>query len=119
MKKNNMIKSWNDIHTYFSGLVESGLPCHSLLKLIEEIRMSTYSEGLFAWTSMNNLCISQAPIVIYPHDLPCLRISTLDNDRLEFRYLDTVIAEKQWHRIVEGADGFARLKSFLTQLHWF
>lgn len=117
--KQNMIRPWEDIQAYFAELVKIGLPCHSLLKLIEEIRQSQYSEGLFAWTSMHNLCISQAPVVIYPHDSPYLRVSSLENDRLEFRYLDTAIEQRQWHRVVEGADGFARLKSFLTQLHWF
>ena len=116
---NNMIRPWEDIESYFADLVEAGLPFYSTLTLIKEIRKSHYSTSLFAWTSMQDLCIVQTPVVIYPAHGPYLRISRLENDRLEFRYIDTAVEDRQWHRVVGGAEGFARLTRFIDQLHWF
>jgi hypothetical protein len=87
-------------------------------QLVREIESSPYGDGLFGWTSLNELCIAQTPVT-YPYDGPYLLISPIDNGQLEFRYVDTPIKENQWHRVVDGADGFARLSRFIQQLHWF
>ena len=113
-----MTRSWKEIHDSYRGFVENGLPFKWMLNLIGEIEASSYAEGLFAWTSMHDLCVVQTP-VNYPYDGPYLRIAPLINGQLEFRYIDTHITEKQWHRVVDGADGFVRLEHFMQQLHWF
>jgi hypothetical protein len=74
--------------------------------------------GFFEWTSMYDLCIVQTPVT-YPYSGPCLCISPGANGQLEFRYLDTIVDEKQWHKTVDGDEGFARLERFIDQLHWF
>jgi hypothetical protein len=87
-------------------------------KLVSNIESSRYVPGLFAWTSAYDLCIAQTPVT-YPYHGPHLRVSPLENGQLEFRYLDTQIEQKQWRRVVDGAEGFARLERFIEQLHWF
>lgn len=114
----SMTKSWKEIHDYYRGFVDGGLSFECMFNLIGEIGASSYSRGLFAWTSMHDLCVVQTPVT-YPYDGPYLRISPLPNGQLEFRYVDTCIKEKQWHRIVNGAEAFARLERFIKQLHWF
>ena len=89
-----------------------------MVKLVEKIQSSPYQKGLFAWTSMHDLCIVQTPVE-YPYNGPYLRIAPIKNGELEFRYIDTAIEERQWHRVVDGAEGFVRLESFVKQLHWF
>lgn len=89
-----------------------------MAELVREIESSRYKEGLFAWTSAFDLCIVQMPVT-YPYDGPYLKISSVKDVLLEFRYIDTPIEAKQWRRVVAGADGFARLERFLEQLHWF
>ena len=113
-----MTRPWDEILDYYQKLVNAGVPVQSMLTLVARIHSSSYSEGLFAWTSMCNLCIVQTP-VNHPNHGPYLRITPLANDRLEFRYLDTEIEANQWYRLVPGEEGFARLESFIEQLHWF
>jgi len=90
-----------------------------MLKLIREIEASPYVNGLFAWKSMHDLCIVQTPEVSYPYDGPLLRISPRLDGQVEFRYIDTLIEENQWFRVVDGANAFDRLERFIEQLHWF
>ena len=66
---------------------------------------------------MLELCIVQVPCT-YPCDGPCLRISPRSGGMIEFRYIDTPFVSKQWHRVVQEEDAFARLERFMDQLRW-
>jgi hypothetical protein len=50
--------------------------------------------------------------------IPVLKISPRTDGTLEFRYIDTEVAAKQWHRSVKDEDAFRRLERFIDQLHW-
>jgi|SRR5215471_7723046 len=113
-----MILPWNQIRQHYSATADSSAALKAMLNLVDEITASPYADGLFAWTSMHDLCIAQTRVT-YPYDGPYLRISPRDNGRLEFRYLDTPSVDKQWHRTVDGDDAFRRLERFATRLHWF
>ena len=113
-----MIRPWSEIRQLYADTASASAALTAMLDLVDEIENSMYADGLFAWTSMHDLCIAQTAVT-YPHDGPYLRISPRENGRLEFRYLDTPNADKQWHRTVEGKDAFTRLQSFVEQLHWF
>ena len=116
--QNSMIRSWNEIKEFYEDLVHNGLKLQPMVRLIEEIQGSRYVIGLYAWTSMYNLCVVQMP-VNYPYDGPYLRVSPLFDGRVEFRYLDTSIPDRQWHRTVREEEIFSRLEHFINQLHWF
>jgi hypothetical protein len=113
-----MIMSWGQIRDHYTSFPNAGASLQAIHKLVSEIETSRYKDGLFAWTSVANLCIVQTPVT-YPYDGPYLRISPLDAGQLEFRYVDTYFKHKQWHRVVAGDGAFARLESFIKQLHWF
>ena len=113
-----MIKPWEDIRDYFARIAGLGDSFQAMANLTKEIESSRYKEGIFGWISMHDLCIVQT-LVTYPNYEPYLRISPMSDGHLEFRYIDTYEEEKQWHRVVDGADGFRRLERFLEQLHWF
>lgn len=112
-----MICPWDAIRTRFADGPDNS-SFQAMHQLVGEIESSRYKEGLFGWTSANDLCIVQTPVT-YPYDGPYLRISPRANGQLEFRYIDTPLKDKQWHRIVDGSAGFDRLERFLEQLHWF
>ncbi len=113
-----LIKPWKNICDYFGELAGLGQSFEAMANLVGEIERSAYKDGLFGWTSMHDLCIAQSHVT-WPNCEPYLRISPLLDGQLEFRYIDTYDKKKQWHRVVEGTDGFRRLESFLQQLHWF
>src|SRR5882672_12894329 len=119
-----MVRPWATIRSFYadlvssSRLVECGLPVNSMLELVQAIEVTHYASGLFAWTSMFDLCIVQTP-VSYPYDGPLLRITPVSEDRIEFRYLDTLDKAKQWHRTVGADQALPRLIKFLDQLRWF
>jgi hypothetical protein len=67
---------------------------------------------------MHDLCLTQIASSAYP-DGPHLRISPRFDGTIEFRYIDTYVREKQWHRVVQEDEAFSRLVGFFDQLHWF
>ena len=113
-----MIRPWEEISNHYASFSNAGSAFEAMHKLVRDIESSHYKDGLYAWTSMHDLCVVQTPVT-YPYNGPYLKISPLADGQLEFRYLDTEIIQKQWHRVVDGAAGFARLERFLKQLHWF
>ena len=112
-----MITSWDDIREFYEDLVKNGLKLEAMLKLIDNIKSSVYADSLYAWTSMHDLCIVQTPVT-YPYDGPYLRISPLFNGNVEFRYIDTHVKTKQWSRMFDENNLYAKLMSFTDQLHW-
>src|ERR1700730_10502359 len=100
----SLVRSWSEIRRHYANLVTWVPAFDSMLKLVSEIELSRYASGLFAWTSMHDLCIVQTPVT-YPYHAPYLRISPCTNGQLEFRYIDTFIMDKQWHRTVDGNEG--------------
>lgn len=112
-----MTQPWPEIGVHYDGSSEHR-SIRALGELAQRIAQSPLAEGLYAWTSMADLCIVQRP-VSYPFDGPFLRISPVTEDRIEFRYVDTLEKDKQWHRIVDAAQTWPRLIRFLEQLRWF
>ncbi len=109
-----MTQPWSRMQTHFARQPS----LHGMLTLVNQIIASPYVEGLFPWQSHWDLCLTQTPVE-YPYNGPRLRISPLTSEKIEFRYIDTEIVEKQWRRYVDAEHAFARLESFLQQLHWF
>lgn len=67
---------------------------------------------------MWDLCIAQSEFT-YPEVVPYLKVSTVSQLEVEFRYIDTEILHRQWTRVVLWDDAWDRLLVFLKQLHWF
>ena len=112
-----MTRPWREIVAGYATYPGAWRSIHALETLTRQISESPLSTGLFAWTSMFDLCIAQNE-VSYPYDGPRLRISPLSPDQLEFRYEDTLDKAKQWHRTVDSEEAAARLLKFLDQLRW-
>jgi hypothetical protein len=114
-----MITPWNEIRSFYEELVAHGLPLQAMVRLIEQIEASRYARGLYAYTSMHDLCVTQVPEISTIQNSPYLRISPLSDGNIEFRYLDTHIESRQWHRVVGEDEAYQRLERFVDQLHWF
>jgi hypothetical protein len=113
-----MTKDWPSIVARYAETPTSEVSINGVATLARYIRETALSSGLFGWTSMFDLCITQTE-VFYPYDGPYLRVRPLLDGMVEFRYLDTQIEGQQWHRTVPASETVARLRSFLAQLHWF
>ena len=113
-----MTRPWADIVAHYESLEKPTSSIEGITVLTRYIRDSHLAKGLFAWTSMCDLCIAQT-VVYYPYDGPYLRVQPLVDDQLEFRYIDTFDTNKQWCRTSSAVDAISRLNSFLDQLHWF
>lgn len=48
-----------------------------------------------------------------------LLISQFESNKLEFRYIDTYYADRQWNRVYDGCGGFRKLEKLFFDLHWF
>ena len=116
-----MSEPWDDIVVKLrqkQGLGDSKF--QSALSGIEQVA-SLIAEGplksaLFGWTSMHDLCVQQTDTP--PHSGPYLRISPLPSGSVEFRYVDTGIAHRQWKREETVDRTSTRFTAFLRQLRW-
>lgn len=113
-----MTQPWHQVVARYEDYKSEQRSIRALGTLAWQISQSPLAEGLFAWTSMFDLCIVQTP-VSYPYDGPLIRISPIEKERIEFRYFDTRIEASQWHRTVDADQVFPRLIKFLDQLRWF
>ncbi len=113
-----MNQPWPKIVVRYEQYTGNDSAIQAMLVLAKRIANGPLSKGLYAWTSMFDLCVTQTEVT-YPYDGPYLRVSPLRDGRVEFRYFDTWEKEKQWHRTVESSDVVPCLLSFLGQLHWF
>jgi hypothetical protein len=113
-----VIRPWKDIKTFYQELVAKGLRLQGMVRLIEQIEESRYASGVYGETSMHNSWLTQMASGAYSNG-PYLKISPRFDGTIEFRYIDTAIEKKQWHRVVKEEDAFSRLVLFFDQLHWF
>jgi hypothetical protein len=114
-----MVRSWSDLKRHYGNCADSWSELGAMIQLIEEIESSPYSQGIWAWTSMWDLCVAQMPVTHPLRAGPYLRISPLRDGNIDFRYVDTAIKDRQWHRVVPAAEAFRKLERFFHQLHWF
>lgn len=87
-----------------------------LENLVAHIMDKRADQGLTGWTSVLDLCIQQGDQ--RPYAGPYLRISLMPSGQLEFRYLDTGIEVRQWHRLEAPERAIDRFEGFLSQLGW-
>lgn len=113
-----MIRPWHDIAAHYASYDGDARSIQAIGELAQRINESHLANGLFAWTSIYDLCIVQTPVT-YPYDGPLLRLTPVSATQIEFRYLDTFVHAKQWHRTVDAGKAWARLIKFLDQLRWF
>jgi hypothetical protein len=113
-----MTRPWAQIVARYEDYADGVRSIRALERLARQISESPLANGLCAWMSMFDLCIVQTP-ASYPYDGPWLRILPVGEDRVEFRYLDTLEKAKQWHRTVEADQAWPRLIKFPDQLRWF
>lgn len=112
-----MLKPWKDIAAFYRDLVSGGMQLQGMMHLVEQIEESRYATGIFGETSMHDLCVMQTAGAFSLG--PYLRISPRFDGTVEFRYVDTHVTARQWHRVVKDEDAFARLIGFFDQLRWF
>lgn len=113
-----MNKPWPDIVARYQEYEGDDIAIQGLITLTQRISDSHLSQGLYAWTSMFDLCITQTEVK-YPYNGPYLCVSPKQDGHIEFRYIDTMQTEKQWHRTVATEDAIPCLLKFLNQLCWF
>ena len=98
----------------------SAIPFSSALDGIETLAVTIadgpLSSKLFGWVSMFDLCVQQTDAA--PYRGAYLRVAPLASGAIEFRYFDTAIPERQWHREVPPEAVVPRFDAFLEQLRW-
>jgi len=117
-----MQNSWPSIVASIQGrrLTDAADPFASAFGGVEAlasfIASGPLNSVLYGWTSMFDLCIQQ--IDVAPYSGPYLRVSPLHSGRVEFRYVDTAIAQRQWHRETTPDAVVPRLIRLMDQLGW-
>lgn len=113
-----MIKTWDEICSVFEKLISKDKKFLNMYNLVIALKDSKYANYIYGWTSIYDLYIVQNEVE-YPYDGPRLLISPLENDKFEFRFIDTYKCEKQWKKICRASEGFKELEKFFLSIHWF
>ncbi|MGX5828071.1 hypothetical protein [Mesorhizobium sp. 43Arga] len=115
-----MQNSWPDIVGSIQGRRDAADPFAPALGGVEAlasfIASGPLSFVLFGWMSMFDLCIQQ--VDVEPYSGPYLKVSPLASGRIEFRYVDTAIVQRQWHRETTPDAVVPKLVQFMDQLGW-
>src|SRR5262245_43745810 len=96
-EKRQMTRPWGDIVAHYEKGQATDASMRGVYDLARRIEGSALATGLFGWTSMYLLCITQME-VFYPYDGPYLSVAPLYNGQIRFRYVDTPDEKKQWER---------------------
>jgi len=112
------VRSWQSVVAFFDGLAGQDPVFVPMRALVHEIAISDFGSGLYPWTSMHDLCISQTPST-NPQESPHLRISLKSASEIEFCYVDTAIEARQWRRVESPEYALGRLLVFFDQFNWF
>ena len=119
-------QTWKKIENHYieaTGYMPESSDIHvAMAEFCKWIGISKLSTSLFGRTSMHTLLISQTEFVGATHPtIQYLRITpSFDEKKIEFRFLDTHLENRQWCR-VEPANSTAlinRLNGFLNQVGW-
>jgi hypothetical protein len=114
-----MTRPWREIVKHYSDYREDEASVRALGDLAARLSNSRYAGGLFGWTSLWTLCITQTE-VSYPYDGPYLRLTPIRDGLIAFRYVDSADPKLQWHREVPADQAYDRLERFLLEdLKWF
>ncbi|MDM9622454.1 hypothetical protein [Rhizobium sp. S96] len=117
-----MKQNWEQLADYFiaaqlrSGDDGAKRALGAIGDIAKHINQSTLCLELFGWSSMLDLCVQQTDVA--PFSGPYLRISPLPSGMIEFRYIDTMLEDRQWHRTEAPAQTIGRLEAFFDQLCW-
>lgn len=85
-------------------------------RLARHIASGRLASILYGWRSMFDLFVTQTDQE--PFSYPHLKISAQDSGLVEFRYVDTAIPNRQWHRSVPPDLTIDRFERFLCDLRW-
>lgn len=114
-------KPWQSIVEFYRSRTLSNPFFEPMLMLAEQIAASKYASGLYPWTSMQTLCISQTSEA--DSDKEVLRISIdPDDGALVFDFQETgstLPKYQHWVRRSAPQEVFSRLERFLRLKKWF
>jgi len=114
-------QSWQKVTMFYRDITGRNPFFRPMMELAEQIAASKYASGLYPWTSMHTLCISQTPEA--DSDKEVLRISLDPRDRaLVFDFQETgstLPKYEHWIRRCSPDEGFSRFERFVQLKKWF
>lgn len=114
-------QSWQKVTKFYRDIAEKNAFFRPMMELAGQIAASKYANGLYPWTSMQTLCISQTEEADTDKEL--LRISLDPRDSvliLDFQETGSTLPKYQhWIRRCPPEDGFSRFERFVKFKGWF
>jgi hypothetical protein len=114
-------QSWPKVTKSYRDITEKNSFFRPMMELAEQISASKYASGLYPWTSVHTLCISQTPEA--DSDKEVLRISLDPRDGVlvyDFQETGSTLPKYQhWIRRCSPDEGFSRFERFVQLKKWF
>ena len=114
-------QSWQKVTKFYRDITEENPFFRPMAELAEQIAASKYASGLYPWTSMHTLCISQTPEA--DSDKEVLRISLDPRGGVlvyDFQETGSTLPKyEHWIRRCSPDEGFSRFERFIRLKKWF
>src|SRR5215471_231930 len=102
-------QSWQKVMKFYRDITEKNTFFRPMLDLAEQIAASKYARGLFPWTSMQTLCISQTEEANSDKEVCCGFRWTLG---MAFSFTISKRRDQHCQNISTGSEGVRRRKAF-------
>ena len=114
-------QSWQKVTKFYRDITEKNPFFRPMMELAGQVAASKCASGLYPWTSMHTLCISQTPEA--DTDKEMLRISLDPRDGVlvyDFQETGSTLPKYQrWIRRYSTDEGFSRFERLVQLKKWF
>jgi hypothetical protein len=114
-------RPWREIAEFYRSLADKNSFFEPMARLNHQIAASNYASGLYAWTSMHTLCITQTPEPDLDKEVLRIHRDVRDGNLvLDFQETGSRLPKYQhWIRRFSPDEGFSRFELFLGLKKWF
>jgi hypothetical protein len=114
-------QSWQKVTKFYREITEKNAFFRPMMELAEQIAASKYASGLYPWTSMQTLCISQTEEADSDKEVLRISLDPLDGVLVyDFQETGSTLPKYQhWIRRYSPEEGFTRFERFVKLKGWF
>ncbi len=114
-------QSWQKVTKFYRDRTEENPFFLPMMELAQQIAASKYASGLYPWTSMHTLCMSQTPEADLTKEVFRIALDPQDGALVfDFQETGSTLPKYQhWIRRCSPDEGFARFERFVRLKKWY
>ena len=109
------VQSWDNIENHYISLIRNGWQHERLLELVKFLRNSKLSSGLVAFTSLDDLYLSNYTPMEWKRDMLRIHFDRANHEWL-FEYYSQPMVKPQFVRTYPADQGITKFDEFLKKI---